>query len=38
MHGHEAEMFSFQAHSRGEVVRQVALLVSAQTGTLTVHS
>lgn len=31
------EMFSFHAHSRGEVVRHVALLDRAHTGTLTVQ-
>lgn len=35
MHGHEVEMFNFQAHSRGVVVRQVPLVLRAQTGTLT---
>ncbi len=37
MHGQYVEMFSFQAHSRGEVVRHVALLDRAHTGTLAVQ-
>ncbi len=37
MQGHDAEMFNFQAHSRGDVVKHVALLESAQTGILTVQ-
>jgi hypothetical protein len=37
MHGQAAEMFNFHAHSRGDVVKHVALLDRAHTGMSTVQ-